>query len=76
MPSIGLAHPVTQFRLQEPVLPALAFSRRKWVVMKSGFQCEPSGQLHFHTEVGRGEHTREQVAFYCDGLCLQAACTE
>ena len=70
MPAIGLAHPITQFWLYKPVLPAFVLSCRERVVMKSGFQRKPFGQPYFHAEIGRGEHACKQIAFHGNVFAL------
>ena len=67
----GLAHPVTQLRLYEPVFPALVTTCRKRVVVKTGFQRKPLGEFDLHGKVGRGKRSRQQVALHGKGLGMQ-----
>ena len=71
MAAEGLAHPVTQLRLYEPVFPALIPTCRKRVVVETRFQREPPGEFDLHGKVGRGKCSRQQVALQGKGLGMQ-----
>lgn len=67
----GLAHPVAQFRLYEPVFPTLVSTRRERIIVETGFQREPVGEFNLHGKIGRGERSGQQVVLHGKGLGMQ-----
>lgn len=58
------------------MFPTLVTTCRKRVIVEASLQREPVGEFYFHGKVGRGKHSRQQVALYGKGLGMQVCKAE